>query len=142
MSNLSEEEIIKILKNQISDYVIGDYCEKCGDNKICNDRNEDCYFIHAIDGILDLYNKEKEKNKELEQLSENIKMFREKNLSSEIDYIIALKSSFMEYLKEDYISKDKIKEEIKGLENMKVDGEVFTIAINFAKKEFQKLLED
>lgn len=53
--------------------------------------------------------------KELEKLSENIKMFRDNNLSSEIDYVIALKSNFMEYLKTDYISKSKIEEEFERM---------------------------
>lgn len=55
------------------------------------------------------------RNKELEKLSENIKMFRDNNLSSEIDYVIALKSNFMEYLKTDYISKSKIEEEFERM---------------------------
>ena len=50
------------------------------------------------------------RNKELEKLSENIKMFRDNNLSSEIDYVIALKSNFMEYLKTDYIPKSKVRD--------------------------------
>ena len=36
---------------------------------------------------------------------------------------------------------DKIKAEIEKLKDMKVDGEVFTTAVNFAIKEFQSLLE-
>lgn len=56
------------------------------------------------------------KNKELEKLSENIKMFRDNNLSSEIDYVIALKSNFMEYLKTDYILKSKAEELLKRLD--------------------------
>lgn len=52
------------------------------------------------------------RNKELKKLSENIKMFRDNNLSSEIDYVIALKSNFMEYLKTDHIPKSKVSEKI------------------------------
>lgn len=52
------EEAIDILKNSIADYVIGDYCEKCADNKICEDRNEDCYYIQAIDIVLNLIQKQ------------------------------------------------------------------------------------
>ena len=68
---------------------------------------------------LKLFNKINEiidRNKELEKLSENIKMFRDNNLSSEIDYVIALKSNFMEYLKTDYISKSKAEELLKRLD--------------------------
>ena len=62
------EQAIDILKNSIADYVIGEYCEKCADNKICDDRNEDCYFQQAIDTVVTAYEKEKEKNKEYEIL--------------------------------------------------------------------------
>lgn len=54
------EQAIDILKNSIADYVIGEYCEKCADNKICNDRNEDCYYQQAIDTVVTAY-EEKEK---------------------------------------------------------------------------------
>lgn len=57
------EQAIDILKNSIADYVIGEYCEKCADNKICDDRNEDCYYQQAIDIVIIAYEKEKEKNK-------------------------------------------------------------------------------
>ena len=62
------EEAIDILKNSIADYVIGEYCEKCVDNKICDDRNEDCYYQQAIDTVITAYEKEKEKNKRAEEL--------------------------------------------------------------------------
>ena len=61
------EQAIDILKNSIADYVIGEYCEKCADNKICDDRNEDCYYQQAIDIVVTAYEKEKEKNKRLTQ---------------------------------------------------------------------------
>ena len=60
------EQAIDILKNSIADYVIGEYCEKCADNKICDDRNEDCYYQQAIDTVITAYEKEKEKNKKIE----------------------------------------------------------------------------
>lgn len=59
------EEAIDILKNSIADYVIGEYCEKCADNKICDDRNEDCYYQQAIDTVVTAYEKEKGKKEEL-----------------------------------------------------------------------------
>lgn len=65
-------EAIDILKNSIADYVIGEYCEKCADNKICDDRNEDCYYQQAIDIVVTAYEKEKEKNKELEKKLDEI----------------------------------------------------------------------
>ena len=57
------EQAIDILKNSIADYVIGEYCEKCADNKICEDRNEDCYYQQAIDIVVTAYEKEKEEHK-------------------------------------------------------------------------------
>lgn len=40
------------------------------------------------------------------------------------------------------ILKEKVKSEIKELDNMKVEGQVFTTAVNFAKKTLQELLEE
>ena len=68
------EQAIDILKNSIADYVIGEYCEKCADNKICDDRNEDCYYQQAIDTVITAYEKEKERNKSLEQENSFLKM--------------------------------------------------------------------
>ena len=68
---------------------------------------------------LKLFNKINEiidRNEELEKLSENIKIFRDNNLSSEIDYVIALKSNFMNYLQTDYIPKSKVRKKIEELE--------------------------
>lgn len=57
---MSEEEIIKYLSIMEKEY------KKFGD--LYNPDYEDADKIHkAIQGLLDLYNKEKEKNKELEQ---------------------------------------------------------------------------
>jgi hypothetical protein len=61
------EQAIDILENSIADYVIGEYCEKCADNKICDDRNEDCYYQQAIDIVVTAYEKEKEANKKLDK---------------------------------------------------------------------------
>lgn len=69
MSNLSEAEIINILQNVICDEVIGTYCieiQKQGVKCDENCKNDDCYLFNAIQGLLDLYKAEKEKNKELE----------------------------------------------------------------------------
>lgn len=41
-----------------------------------------------------------------------------------------------------WIHKDRIKKELEELENMKVDGEVFTTSVNFAKNILQSLLEE
>lgn len=70
--------------------------------------------LEAIQGLLELYNKEKEKNKLLIQ-----NKFRE----------IADKNS---YIKEMYISKDKIREEIEHLEKIADNG---INAVRFAASE-------
>lgn len=49
---MSEDEAVDILQNCIADYVIGEYCEKCGDRLVCANKNEDCCFQQAIGTIL------------------------------------------------------------------------------------------
>lgn len=61
---LSEEQAIDILQNQIADYVIGNYCTKCGDFIICENKDEDCYYIQAIDTVLTLITKLQKENEE------------------------------------------------------------------------------
>ena len=56
---MNDKEAIDILKNCIADYVIGEYCSKCGDFKICESKNEDCYFQQAIDKVLNLIENQK-----------------------------------------------------------------------------------
>jgi hypothetical protein len=143
--NMSEEEmkIVEIVENFIKYYKKN---EQTGNRANLDVLREECNAIEFILNKYDIQQKEleqeKEKNTELEEFNEHIKIFREKNLSSEIDYVIALKSNFMGYLKTDYVSKDKIREELIELDNMKVDGEVFTTAVNFAKKILKELLEE
>lgn len=102
---MSEEEIIKKLEY---------FCnyEILYGGKICFTLGQLKGYQKAIEGLLDLYQKEKEKNRELSNLSENIKIFRDKNFSDETKYVIALNSNYMNYLKLDYISKDKIREKL------------------------------
>ena len=145
MSNLSEEEIIKECKRIIFEY-----------GCIRQDTEGEKEDLQTLEGLLNLYNKEKEKNKELDreaqgyleelagdETSISILYQKEKEKNK-----LLIEGKFREvadknsYIKDNYVSKDEIKEEIKELENMKVDGEVFTTAVNFAKKEFQELLED
>ena len=70
---MTEEEAIDILKNSIADYVVADYCEKCADNKICEDRNEDWYYIQAIDIVLNLIQKQGTEINKLKQENEQLK---------------------------------------------------------------------
>lgn len=65
---LSEEKkAIDILQNQIADYVIGNYCAKCGDFSICENKDEDCYYVKAIDTVIKLVDKQR---KQLEAIKE------------------------------------------------------------------------
>ena len=102
------EEAIDVLKNSIADYVIGEYCEKCADNKICDDRNEDCYFQQAIDIIVTAYEKEKEKNKTLEELLQG-------RLFELYKYYKDLASKYQG----NCVSKDKIKAKVEELKQKK-----------------------
>lgn len=118
------EEAIDILKNSIADYVIGEYCEKCADNKICDDRNEDCYYQQAIDTVITAYEKEKEKNKELSNSYD--KLAKECNEENRRCMLLAVENQDLkeknEYLPswvgKKYISKDKIKAKIEELEKL------------------------
>jgi len=92
---MNEEEIIEILKNVICDEVIGTYCleiQKEGVNCSENCKDDDCYLIKAVEGIIDLYTKEKEKNKTKVDIKD---------------------IEFSNFIKERYVSKDKIKDMMK-----------------------------
>lgn len=80
---LSEKQAIDILQNQIADYVIGNYCAKCGDFSICENKDEDCYYIQAIDTVLNLITK-------LQKENENLKREKEEN-----KFIIAMANNEM-----------------------------------------------
>lgn len=136
------EQAIDILKNSIADYVIGEYCEKCADNKICDDRNEDCYYQQAIDIVVTAYEKEKEKNKELkedrkkyaeEYIHNNPWLYKQLNEN----YILRVESEQKErgaYIKgtndaDELCNKkweDKIKEKVIKIKNKPVKDEFIT----------------
>lgn len=82
--NKEEKEAIDILQNCIADYVIGDYCEKCGDRLICEDRNEDCYFQQAIDIVLNLIQKQ---DKIIESYKEILKWSSRERKNNTMDYV-------------------------------------------------------
>ena len=109
------EEAIDILQNSIADYVIGEYCEKCADNKICGDRNEDCYYQQAIDIVVTAYEKEKEKREKLEyeaqEAEEYIKSLKEQKLE-DLDLTTVYMNGFYDGEKK---VKDKIKAKIEVL---------------------------
>ena len=95
---MSEEEIIKYIENDIEiDTDTASWFEE--NNGI---RKQIEKGIEAYKGILDLYNKEKEKNKELEK--ENLELHTE--IANEVYWA----SSPAKQIEEHYISKDKIRE--------------------------------
>ena len=83
---MSEEEIIDILQNIICDEVIGTYCIKIQEEIDCSEncKDDDCYLIKAIDGIIDLYKNlkaiEQEHQKINGELREEIKQLKEELL--------------------------------------------------------------
>ena len=109
---MSEEEILKNIKELIQ----------------WNDYNT--YKI-ALQGLLDLYNKEKEKN---------INQFTE---IESLKYAMP-NMKHIDIINQNYISKDKIKREIEELQSMIVDvyWKEFQTVVNFAIKELQELLEE
>lgn len=60
----------------------------------------------------------------------------------EIERLNNLVDTMKRNVKENYTSNLTIEREIDELKNMKVEGEVFTTAVNFAIKILQKLLEN
>ena len=133
---MSEEEIIDILQNIICDEVIGTYCIKIQEEIDCSEncKDDDCYLIKAVDGIIDLYKNlkaiEQEHKKINGELREEIKREKEKNEKLEMEFSLGLigkeeeiKSNMSEIIEEYYISKDKIREkieEVKSLENASI----------------------
>ena len=109
---MNEEEIIELVKKEITNT----YSE--GKAK-------------ALQGLLDLYNKEKEKNKELEIIACGIKALEANSASDEIYYLIG-KTGFLKgeykHLLDDYISKDKIKQKIEYYRT--IDNAVGALILN------------
>lgn len=103
---MSEEEIIKILK----EINVVDFFNTYTDNT--TDFSEPRKYCDAIEGILDLYNKEKEKNKELEEKLQQYKKIEEiVNTITDDEIRNAIKNA-----EKDYIPKSKVKELAKKYE--------------------------
>lgn len=159
---MSEEEIIERLTNR-KKYSLIEIIRKFKREGIEN------FLItkpELVQGLLDLYNKEKrnhqmtknnyqgliadvstiaetlelEEDATIDEILEKINKEKEKN-ERLVDRTIKYDKT-LEHLQRDTIRKDKIKEQLNELDNMKVDGEVFTTAVNFAKKILQELLEE
>lgn len=90
------------------------------------------FSFDDIQGLLNLYQNEKEKNEKLNKL----KCF------GLLEIFNMGKEGARQRIKHDWVEKDKIREELTELDNMKVDGEVFTTAVNFAKNILKELLEE
>lgn len=123
---MSEEEIIKDLKNFIA------LAQKEENFIYYSEYKFDNELAERVQILLDLYNKEKEKNKKLTD-----------------EYLIQRDLINAEFLNENYISKDKIKEKIEELEKEKskytgYKGLEFsrTGLINAQKLVLQELLEE
>ena len=74
--------------------------------------------------------------KELKRLQEENKDLKYAN-REKADKLIEITDLYMRSIPE-----DKIREKIEELKDMKVDGEVFITAVNFAKKILKELLEE
>lgn len=126
---MTEEEIIEVLQRVILA------------NRFDGLYTSICIIIEAIQGLLDLYNKEKEKNKELET---TIGLF--KNANKNMATIVN------ESYGKNFISKDKIRDIIENLEisiNDIKDNHIVDVIIyqdikrlELKKEALEKLLED
>lgn len=118
MSNLSEEEIITDAKQFVENIkkILNE-----GNNNLTEQQNIDFYTLQSVlQGLLDLYQAEKEKNKELE------KKWTDLLSKYEMKRILFLrKDTKKEIISKYYISQDIIKEKINKLEK----------EIQFFKKE-------
>lgn len=129
---MSEEEIIEKIKNTI---------QYDKEHRIVTIYDEKPLFRDYLQGLLDLYNKEKAKNKEIRQWKYVIDTYEDLDKLKELD-LIKIKDK-------EYISKDKIKDKIKDLDNLLIETqkELGTASIEFTiyahqKNILQELLEE
>ena len=127
---MSEEEIIKYIKT-VRPKNFNNYADETNYTLITKKQ------VKAIEGLLDLYNKEKEKREIAEEnhkvLSLDIAQAC-KDLGLPEDTIIA--DELVLEIKKKFISKDKIKEKIEELSKTLSDTNVITISV------LQELLEE
>lgn len=123
---------IEILQEFIKHYK--EVQEKYKDDEIQAEIERSCYFeevpAQAIENLI-------QENKELKE--ENYHKTKYIDFLDE-KYFDNFKF-FYEMLK-DTVPKSKVKEHLQELDKMKVDGEVFTTAVDFAKQILQELLEE
>ncbi len=130
----SIEEDIEIIESIIEEY------ENCSVPEI--DMQVNVTFRekqnNALNHILSDYKKVLKENEymhnELDKQQTTINKYAKENeeYSKQLD---------LDYVDKNYISKQKIKDEIVELQKMNVDGEVFRTSVNFAIITFQKLLD-
>jgi hypothetical protein len=122
---MTEDEAIEIILDDKKEYEriikeLEDVTDINGNKP--NETIQDCQkFVQAIKTILDLYQKEKEKNEELSTIKEGIRVLQNSGLMDEQYIVIAnwnLKNTSYKHLLDDYISKDKIRAKIKELEEI------------------------
>lgn len=117
MSEFSEKDIITYLKNSLNDEFNFKNCTRIQDKM-------------AIQGLLDLYEKEKGKNKRYLKYLEN----KDKHYESVLEYLESEKE-------QEYISKDKIREKIEGLRKIHEDRD-FTNKESYYLDCYKELLEE
>lgn len=127
MNKLSEEEIINAIKPIVN-------ARKTHKDNELYSLQLNAYQLDVIEALLDLYNQEKEKNKELTLITNQYDSFPKYNKKQSI--IIASPDYFQNgtFVKK-FISKDKIKEKIK--ENKKMTN-VIPTENNYTYKELMK----
>lgn len=138
---MSEKEIIEVLEK-----LIKKYDEPCGMHinpiELWQDERD------AIENLMDLYKKQKEKIKELETMAKFCKV---DNLPKDVEGIFMYKEDFDRNFRNDYISKYKIKAKIEELLNsymkvVKIEDTIMAMIhnekIDNQIKILQELLED
>lgn len=124
---MSEKEIIKHLKELLC------WHRKYTPDNVCIFNNTDAEMLQSL---LDLYNKEKEKNTSLQKEIEKLKQEMEERLIGREEIT---KYEMGYEIENNYISKDKIKNKIKELENL-YKNKYFHI--DYVKEILEELLEE
>lgn len=142
---MNEEEMIDILQNVICDEVIGTYCLEIQKTTNCskNCEKEDCYLIQAIEGIIDLYNKEKEKYKRL-SIEAQATAFDDQNKDTEGLLRVLLKQGEITLDEKGYYQREDFdwEENLYKLGLMKKKEKCFYIPDDECLDEYTKQLEN
>jgi len=134
MSNLSEEERIKRIDASAVIQIIEDFYKNRNIEILGISVGEEYQFKEALRNILALYNKEKEKNKELELCLKSEEKYSE-GLNKDIKSLLNIEPN------NNFVSKDKIKDKIKECEKRRFSD--FTLEPNFVvEKVLEELLEE